>query len=83
MKKNDLTEIKTFDMKTLIEKAKSINKEIADLIMDKNMSKLKDLKVISKKRKDLAQVMTVLNQKRLLESLESVHKLAGGKKGEK
>ena len=71
MKKNDLTEIKSFDTKTLIEKAKNIKKEIADLIMDKNMSKLKDLKVIGKKRKDLAQTLTILKQKQLLEALES------------
>ncbi len=71
MKKNDLTQVKSFDIKTLVEKAKNTKKEIADLIMDKNMSKLKDLKVISKKRKDLAQILTILKQKQLLESLES------------
>lgn len=70
MKKNELTQIKGLDLKDLRLKAKSIKDEIANLIMDKNMKKLKDLKVIAKKRKDLAQVLTILRQKQLLEQLE-------------
>ncbi len=78
MKKNDLTDIKALEIKTLRDRAKKVKSEIADLILDKNMSKLKDLKSISKKRKDLAQVLTVLRQKELLEELEG-----GSKKEEK
>lgn len=71
MKKNDLAQIKMLEIKELREKAKAIKIEIADLIIDKNMKKLKDLKMISKKRKDLAQVLTILRQKELLSQLES------------
>ena len=70
MKKNDFLQIKTLDIVTLIQKAKEIKLKIADLILDKNMSKLKDLKVIGKVRKDLAQTLTVLRQKQLLIELE-------------
>jgi len=73
-KQNILAEIKTLDIKSLIAKAKAIRAEIGDLILDKNMSKLKDLKVISKKRKELAQTFTVLKQKQIIETLESSDK---------
>lgn len=66
MKKNELIQIKGLDVKELRAKAISIRKEIADLVVDKNMKKLKDLKMISKKRKDLAQVLTILEVKKEL-----------------
>jgi ribosomal protein L29 len=69
-KQNILAEIKALDIKSLAAKAKAIRAEIGDLILDKNMNKLKDLKVISKKRKELAQTFTVLKQKQIIESLE-------------
>lgn len=71
MKRNDLLKIKKLDQKALIDKVRSLQGEIADLIVDKNMSKLKDVKAGYKKRKDLAQVLTVLRQKQLLKELES------------
>lgn len=70
MKKNEFAAIKGLDIKELRAKAKTFKKEIADLNFDKNMKKLKDLKSIEKKRKELAQVLTVLNQKQLLLKLE-------------
>ncbi|EKD91516.1 MAG: hypothetical protein ACD_30C00002G0013 [uncultured bacterium] len=70
MKRNQLNETKQLDKTALLELVKKTRNEIADLVLDKNMSKLKDLKSISKKRKDLAQMLTVLRQKELLEVLE-------------
>ena len=70
MKRNQLNETKQLDKTALLELVKKTRIEIADLVLDKNMSKLKDLKSISKKRKDLAQMLTVLRQKELLEVLE-------------
>lgn len=71
MKKNELTQIKGLDLKDLRLKANSIKEEIDNLVMDKNMKKLKDLKMISKKRKFLAKVLTIVRQKEMLEQLES------------
>lgn len=71
MKKGELVEIKGLGIKELKEKAKVFNKEIADLVMDKNMKKLKNPKLISKKKKDLARVLTIIRQKELLAKLES------------
>lgn len=70
MKRQEFVIIKGLDTKELKEKVKSFKKEIADLNFDKNRKILKDLKSIDKKRKELAQVLTVLNQKELLAKLE-------------
>lgn len=64
MKRNELVQIKSLDIKELIEKVKSFRKDLADL----------DVKAISKKRKDLAQVLTVMRQKQLLAELEGKSK---------
>lgn len=71
MKKNQFNEAKGLSIKELLEKVAVIKKEIAEAVMDKNMNKLKDLKTISKKKKDLAQTLTVLKQKQELGQLES------------
>ncbi len=70
MKRNDFIEIKSLDQRALIEKVRVLRGEISDLVIDKAMNKLTDLKVISKKRKDIAKILTVLTQKQLLEKLE-------------
>lgn len=71
MKKNELGQIKELDIKALRIKAKALKEEIAGLTMDKNMQKLKDLKMLSKKKKEMAQILTVIKQKELLQELES------------
>jgi len=52
-------------------KLNGLKKDVANLVMDKNMKKLKDLKMISKKKKEIAQLLTLIKQKELLKSLES------------
>lgn len=79
MKKNDFIQIKGLDIKELKDKAKALRSEIEKLTMDKNMKKLKDIKQVSKSKKDLAQVLTVLRQKELLSQLESKVKESGAK----
>ena len=79
MKRQQLIQIKGLDLKELKEKAKALKSEIADLVMDKNMKKLKDLKIIRKKRKDLAQVLTIARQKELLQQMEATRPSSGGK----
>lgn len=71
MKKNEFAQIKGLDLKELKGKVKTLSDEIANLNLDKNMKKLKDLKIISKKRKEKAQILTVIKQKELLQELES------------
>lgn len=71
MKKNDFIQIKGLDLKELRLKVKTFKDEIANLVLDKNMKKTKDLKQILKKRKDLAQTLTIIRQKELLGELET------------
>lgn len=90
MKKQEFVQIKGLDLKELKVKAGVLRAEIANLTLDKNMKKLKDLKTISKKKKELAKVLTVIRQKELLMQLETevesqkssqeVSKVEGGKK---
>lgn len=90
MKKQEFVQIKGLDLKELKVKAGVLRAEIANLTLDKNMKKLKDLKTISKKKKELAKVLTVIRQKELLIQLETevesqksskeVAKVEGGKK---
>ncbi len=66
------------DIKALSIKVRDLRAEISDLIMDKNMSTLKNSSQIKNKRRDLAQLLTVLRQKEMIAVLES----ASEKKGE-
>lgn len=70
MKRKERTQIKGLTIKELLDKAQSIKKEVANLVIDLNMKKLKDTRAVFKKRKDLAQILTILRQKQLLEELE-------------
>ena len=65
-----LIELKNMDNKALLLKVMQAKKELADLILDKNMKKLKDLTAVSKKKKDVAQMLTVIKQKQLIGQLE-------------
>lgn len=70
MKKTEFAEIKKMDTKALSGKIKKIKEEISDLIIDKNMNKMTNLKSIKTKRNELAKTLTVLKQIQLMESLE-------------
>lgn len=69
MKRNDFLEIKKMDLTALVEKTRQTKSDIANLELDKSLNKLKDVKSISKKRKELAKMLTVLRQKTLLEEM--------------
>lgn len=70
MKKDQFNSLKGMEPLALAKKVKELKLEIADLEIEKNTKKLKDLKRISKKKKEVAQIMTVIRQKSLLEQLE-------------
>lgn len=60
------------DIASLTKKAAGLVKEVMDLSLEKNMHKLKNFKSVVQVRKNLAQVLTVLNQKNVLEALKGV-----------
>ena len=77
MKRNQLSEIKNLETEELAKKVLVAKVELEELVLNKNMRKIKDLKLPSKKRKDIAQMLTILRQKELLAELLS--KKEGGK----
>ncbi len=74
MKKSDLAEIKKTDIKNLEGQIKKAEEEIAKLTLDKVTNKMTNLKAIKNKRKDLAQMQTVLQQKVVLAAFEAAQK---------
>jgi len=70
MKKTEFAEIKKMEIISLSGKIKSAQKEILGFILDKSTNKVTNLKMIKSKRKDLAQMITVLRQKQMLKELE-------------
>lgn len=83
MKKTDLKDIKDLDILAIRQKVATAKHEMADLVLDKNMKKLKDTSVIRKKRLDIAQMLTVLRQKELLKQAEPKIDTKETKKGVK
>lgn len=67
MKKTQLNEIKSLDSKTIWARVTDIRKELVKLQLEREV---KDIKNSLKKRRDLAQLLTILNQKKLIESLQ-------------
>lgn len=71
MKKDQWNLLKTLKMDELRVKLLEAEKAYGDLVLDKNTGKLKDLKAIFKKRKEIARISTLIQQKQSLEELES------------
>lgn len=69
MKKQQLNEIKNKSVKDLKAQVKNIKKEIANLTMDLKLGKLKNLRAISAKKRDIAQTLTLVNQKLVMEKI--------------
>lgn len=69
MKRTDFAELKNLDLKVLVTKIMQAKEELDGLVLDKNMKKLKDVNAVSKKKKDIAQMLTVVKQKKLIDQL--------------
>ncbi|TSC66742.1 MAG: hypothetical protein CEO21_47 [Microgenomates group bacterium Gr01-1014_80] len=76
MKKTQLKEIKGLEIKDLLAKVKKAKEDLAEAFMARSEGAKgsKDVKAIFKKRKDLARMMTILRQKKMLVELESRQK---------
>ena len=76
MKKTDLKAVKNMEIKDLVKKIKESKGEMAGLFMAKSEGAKgsKDVKAVHKKRKNIAQMMTILRQKELLNELQKEEK---------
>lgn len=70
MKKQALAEIKKIDIQALKGRMQHSGIELQKLVLDKSINKLTDVKTLRRKRKDIAQIATILRQKELLNQLE-------------
>ena len=70
-KRTEFIEIKNLSVEELVKRLVVTKKELMSLTLDKNMDKQKDVKLVLKKRKEIAQLATVLRQKQLLVKLEA------------
>ncbi|OGE15022.1 50S ribosomal protein L29 [Candidatus Daviesbacteria bacterium RIFCSPHIGHO2_12_FULL_37_11] len=77
MKKTDLKGIKNMEIKDLVKKIKESKVDMAGLFIarEQGVKGSKDIKGIYKKRKDIAQMMTILRQKELVEELSKESKI--------
>lgn len=73
MKRNELKELKKQDTKALKIKLLGLQGEIMDLTISKTTGKLANLRQIKTKRGEVAQVLTVIGQKELVEKLEQTN----------
>ncbi len=73
MKKSDLAEFKKMTIEAIINRVKKDRGELTKLLLEKNMNKLKNTRGFKNKRKDIAQALTILNQKKELVRLEELN----------
>lgn len=69
MKRSEFAEIKNLDIKTLSARVIDLKKEIEKVKLEKDV---KDTRTISKKRRDIAMILTVLTQKKMIENLKDL-----------
>ncbi|KKS13048.1 50S ribosomal protein L29 [Candidatus Daviesbacteria bacterium RIFOXYD1_FULL_41_10] len=74
MKRNDFAEIKKMELKPLLERVKKERQELAGLILEQGQNKLKDLKTVQKRKRNIARMLTVISQKEQLSELEVENK---------
>ena len=63
MKKDKLTEIKSEDLVKLKQRLLKEKQELTDLYLKLKINKLKNTRQIFHKRKDISQILTIINQK--------------------
>jgi len=63
MKKKDLNELKTKNIKDLIKKLNELRKELVQTKIESKMDKIKNIHSVSQKKRDIAQVTTIINLK--------------------
>ena len=70
MKRSIFAEIKLLKTEEIKKKVNSLRIDLEEAVLNKNMRKLKNVRSVSKIKKDIARVLTILGQKELLEKLK-------------
>ncbi len=64
MKKNVLTELRSESLSKLLEKLNQAKKELTELYLNLRIGKLKNTRSLFHKRKDISQLLTIIEEKR-------------------
>ena len=67
MKRKDILKLHQLKINELKEKLVQARRELVDLMMISGREKIKDVKVIAKKRDEIARIATILREKELME----------------
>ena len=74
MKIKQLNELKQQEASALHKKAEDLEKEIVKIRIELNMGKIKNVHSIKNKRKEIAQIKTIINMKNLAQVNSNVDK---------
>lgn len=72
--KKDVTKLKSLSIVELDKESQKVRLEMSRVKLEWNVNKPKDSNVLSKKKRYLAQILTVQTQKRYEESVENLKK---------
>lgn len=65
MKKSDLQQLKGLDLNSLVKLVEEKKSALLKLRIDLTMGKLKNISQIRKLKKEIAQILTIINEKKL------------------
>lgn len=75
MKRTELKDLKSKNLKDLIPKIHELRKELAETLIEKSLGKLKNTNKIRTKRQEIAQALTFFAQKKFESQLLEANKL--------
>lgn len=81
MKKSDIKDLKSKPIYDLVKKVQDQRKELADILLEKSVGKPKNVHETQLKRKEIAQILTILNQKKFEANININGKKETGKGG--
>lgn len=70
MKKDELTKLRTKSPNQLRKTAEDNKTKLGKLLVESKAAKKKDLKKAQKLKKDIAQILTIIKEKEIIQSLE-------------
>lgn len=65
MKKREIKELRSKNLKELTQSLKNLKSELAKIIIERNARRLKNTALVRGKKKDVARILTVIREKEL------------------
>lgn len=64
MKRTEIKDLKSKNLKDLVKKIQELKKELAEILIEKSLGKLKNVHKVHSKKKEIAQTLTFVTQKK-------------------